>query len=130
MYPTKGFHQLDHFDPKAAADHFRELGYRVFSLPSGISDRGALIRAVKAAVPLDPPIQGDDSWDAFSDSLWGGLDSLETRGVALLWPGSAQLREKQPEDYAIAGEVFADICSTLVTAQATSALKQIVVLCG
>lgn len=130
MYPTKGFHQLDHFDAAAAANHFRELGYRVFCLPSGISDRGALIRAVKAAVPSDPPMRGDDNWDAFSDSLWGGLDSLETRGVALLWPVSAQLKETHPGDYAIASEVFADICSTLVTDQATSALKQIVVLCG
>lgn len=38
-----------------------------------VFDRKALFRCLSASLPMDPPIQSDRSWDALSDSIWGGV---------------------------------------------------------
>jgi len=41
-----------------------------------IVDRDSFFDAVRATSPLDPPLAGYyNSWDALSDSIWGGLEN-------------------------------------------------------
>ncbi|MEM9067995.1 MAG: barstar family protein [Myxococcota bacterium] len=52
--------------------------------------KGEFFDEVKRLFDLDPPLVGWDSWDALSDSLWGGLDRMEAPLVALIWRGGAK----------------------------------------
>ena len=54
------------------------------------------------------------SWDALSDSLWGGLDSLETSRVLIVWLDCDRL-EKSSEDFELALSVLRDITETLAS---------------
>jgi hypothetical protein len=47
---------------------------------------GRFFEAMKALLPLDPPLVGNRSWDALSDSLWSGLDQLAADNIAIVWP--------------------------------------------
>lgn len=40
---------------------------------------------IKERLPLDPPLSGSVNFDAFVDSLWGGLDNQDYERVAIVW---------------------------------------------
>ena len=109
----------------------RRAGWKVYALPAGADDGEGFIRAAAAVLPLDPPLHAMKSWDALSDSLWGGLDRAGDSKVAIAWADAGRLRERSPGDFAIAVEVLADLVDSLGDPDATAGRPvQLAVLVG
>jgi hypothetical protein len=88
-------------------------GWRVFRLPDGIRNKATFFGAIKEVLPLDPPLGTGLKWDALADSIWGGLDDLETDRVLVYWPSNAQMALEAPDDFTTASEIFESIARTL-----------------
>jgi hypothetical protein len=58
----------------------------------------------KDAFPLDPPISGRVNWDAFADSLWGGLDACNQSKIALVIEDAVEFAAGSPREYNVALE--------------------------
>lgn len=93
-------------------------GIPTYVLPRGLANRESFFQGVRAGLPLDPPIVGSRSWDALSDSLWGGIDALESERVVIIWPDSAAM-SAAPEDLEGALKVLADVAASLADPSAT-----------
>lgn len=108
----------------------RELaGWRVFSFPNSLKSRDDFFEAVRTTFPLDPPLQSNRSWDALSDSLWGGIDSLADREILIVWPNSTAMKEFAPDQFAVALGVLMDLAKSVSSEVMTcGAPKSIVVL--
>ena len=99
------------------AEQLCAQGWLVYCLPSGIGDQESFFEAVKAVIPLDPPLIGNRSWDALSDSLWGGLDGIDTKRIAIVWP---QVDLAAPYELEIALSIFEELIYSLGDAEATN----------
>jgi hypothetical protein len=124
-----GVHDLTGSDVATLAGELREAGRKVFILPLGIADRESFFRGVRQAVPLDPPVLSDSNWDALSDSIWNGLDSLDESRVAIVWPESQTMAQVAPDDYVVAQEILANITKSLASAKATVGRPKDVIVC-
>jgi hypothetical protein len=113
MKPKRGLYRAPIPDIDATHDELQALGWRVFVLPKGITDRRSFFEAVRSSLPLDPPVLGDQKWDALSDSLWSGLDRLETDRIALIWPASTTMAEAAPDEFEIARVILENIAGSL-----------------
>lgn len=85
-----------------------------------------LFREFKQKLPLDPPISGNVNWDAFTDSLWSGINDLENDLVALVWRDAWKLRQADNPSFEIAQEVLSTVACQL-TAGAYGASRRKVV---
>lgn len=94
-------------------------GIQTYVLPRGLNSRQAFFDAVRATLPLDPPIVGDRSWDALSDSLWGGLDALASERLLIVWP-NADAMNQSPADLRTALRVLSDVAEMLADVNATN----------
>ena len=105
-------------------------GWTVFELPgTEISDHSSFFDAVRRSLPLSPPLLGDASWDALSDSIWGGLDELEADRIAIVWRETRQLMEGDRSAYEVAVEVLQGISDTIADPEFTAGEpKQVVVV--
>jgi Barstar (barnase inhibitor) len=129
MIPKQGLLQIADFDIETGVRELVNRGDRVFLLPSGIKDRRAFFEGIRKSLPLDPPIVSNYSWDALADSLWGGLDSVDASGIAIIWPGSAEMAEAQPEDFEIAKSILLDLTESMADAEAAvGSVKQVLVV--
>ena len=109
----------------------KTAGFKVLLLKQGISTREALFDAVRQSLPLDPPIVSSRSWDALSDSLWGGLASLDQDRILILWPSSTTMATSSPRDYETAVEVLKDVIASLANDEATQGrAKRLSVILG
>lgn len=98
-------------------------------LPLGIRTKTAFFDAIKATLPLDPPIVGSQSWDALSDSIWNGLDNSTAQQLAIIWPGSDEMARTECEEFEQATSVLSDISDLLADPEATvGQTKALVVL--
>jgi hypothetical protein len=94
-------------------------GWRVFLLDGrAISDKGSFMGEVRNVMPLDPPL-ASDNWDALTDSLWNGLDGLDAKHIAIVWPFSEILKESSPQDYDVALGTLVEIMDSLADPDAT-----------
>jgi hypothetical protein len=60
--------------------------YTIFELDGKIIvDEKTFFKCVANVLPQDPPLSGNINYDAFVDSIWGGLDALGKEKVAILW---------------------------------------------
>ena len=89
-------------------------GWTVFVLPRGIADRVAFFEAVKATLPLDPPLMGSSSWDALSDSVWQGLYDHAASRIAIVWMDSSSMSEHE-----LARDVLEDVAVSLADTELT-----------
>jgi hypothetical protein len=129
MVPKQGLHQLVDFDVEAGARELTDRGCRVFVLPAGIKDKRAFFDGVRQVLPLDPPVVGQHSWDALSDSLWSGLDGVDGSDIAIIWPGAAEMATTDPDDFEIAKSILSDLTESLADHEATvENVKQVVVV--
>jgi Barstar (barnase inhibitor) len=81
-----GVHEVSAEDVHAAAVEGSNSGATVFVLSSeGASSRADFFDAVRTGLRLDPPLIGSKSWDAFSDSLWSGIDGVDSSVVVITW---------------------------------------------
>ena len=94
-------------DLSAAVRRLRQDGWLLLTISGRTADKQTFGDAVRAAVPLDPPIGlGPCNWDALADSLFGGLEGLASPRIALVWLDSDTMRDASPGDFAIALEVL------------------------
>jgi hypothetical protein len=82
--------------------------------------RDAFFDAVRNTLPLDPPLVSNWSWDALSDSLFGGLYALGVNRVVVVWPDAPALRDASPADYATAVSVLNDVAELLAEPKYTN----------
>jgi hypothetical protein len=109
-----GVHEVSPEEAASASLAASSAGARVFAFSTeGASSRADFFSAVRANLPLDPPLIGSRSWDALSDSLWGGIDGLDASIVVITWAGASDLHQNAPEDFAIAMAVLRDLTSSL-----------------
>ncbi len=86
----------------------------MFFLSSGVGGgQDAFFEAVRASVPLDPPLMSNRKWDALSDSLFGGLAELGADRILLVWTDLAEMVAAAPGEAEIALEVLTDVADTL-----------------
>jgi len=129
VIPKQGLHQIENFDHEAGARELADRGYRVFLLPCGIRDKHTFFEGIREVLPLDPPVLSDYSWDALSDSLFTGLDGIDAGGIAIIWPGSAEMAKAQPEDFEIAKSIWSDLTDLLADIKKTVGnVKHVVVI--
>jgi Barstar (barnase inhibitor) len=105
-------------------------GAAVFDLATARgSTRQAFFDAVRAALPLDPPLVRSQSWDTLSDSVWGGLDSLDTRTIVITWRDASTFKDVAPAEFEIASSTLHDVAERLASWEATDGEpKQVSVL--
>jgi barstar (barnase inhibitor) len=108
----------------AQADEVRaeaeRTGIPLYIISTGArSGCAAFFDAVRASLPLDPPVMSSCNWDALSDSLWQGLYDLGVPRVVIMWPDSAPFRAETPQDFDIALAVLADVAEVLADQRAT-----------
>lgn len=109
-----GVHEVTSEQAASAVVEASKVGARVFALSTERASSGAdFFNAVRASLPLDPPLMGLRSWDALSDSLWGGIDRIDASIVVITWTGASDLRLNAPDDFAIAMNVLGDLASSL-----------------
>lgn len=114
MALTAGVHEVTGVGADLAAAEAEAAGARVFELvTTDASDRADFFDAVRAALPLDPPLTQSTNWNALADSLWNGIDSLDDQTIVITWRGAADLRVRSPRDFAMAMAVLGDVASSL-----------------
>jgi hypothetical protein len=114
----RGLHRVPDLEVDETLRELADGGWRVFVLPEGINDRATFFQGVRAVLPLDPPVESDDVWDALSDSLWEGLHGLSDARIAIFWRVSAMERE-DAQSFETATSVLADVCTGLADPGAT-----------
>lgn len=129
MIFNQGLHRFSSFDVNRGSCELADDGWKVFVLPNGLKNTQAFFQGIRSVLPLDPPVLGNDNWDALSDSLWGGLDSLDTKKIAIIWPSSVEMEDTQPEDFEIATSILSGLTESLADVDATLGnVKQILVI--
>jgi Barstar (barnase inhibitor) len=97
-----------------------ESGYPLYLIDTERgSSREVFFEAVKASIPLDPPIHGSRSWEALADSLWEGLHAQHFDRVVILWPDASEMAEDSPREYATAIDVLSGSARNLADPNAT-----------
>lgn len=127
---TQGLREVGGLDVEATRREAQEAGYATFVLPAeGIVDRSSFFDAVRVTLPLDPPLVGSRSWDAFSDSLWQGLYTHPEGRVAILWPNARIMATAASSDFEMALAVIDDVATSLADPRATrGSTKDVVVI--
>jgi hypothetical protein len=90
----------------------REISVFTISVPDG-GGRDAFFAAVRAVLPLDPPVPGSHSWDALSRSLFTGLRGQGVARVEIHWPDAARFAAQYPEDSVPARAVLEFVAASL-----------------
>jgi hypothetical protein len=85
-------------------------GFTLFSIDKPKDAQHFFILA-KAAFPFNPAISGRVHWDAFADSLWGGLVEHPAGKLALVICDATAFRETSGRDFGIAMECLLDAAS-------------------
>ncbi len=115
----RGIHRVRSFAVANDMATLRKENDLVFLLPVGIKDSRTFFEAVKSILPLDPPLVGDRSWDALSDSLWGGIDRLDARRIAVVWPGAVEMEQASPDEFKIVESILVDLSNSLASEEHT-----------
>ena len=119
MKYERGLRRIPDFDLELGGRELADQGWQVFRLPKEIKNKQEFIQAVRAVLPLEPALVGDDNWDAFSDSLWGGLGNLSMKKIAIIWPRSLRFATTEPEQFDIAKGILSDLIESLADIEAT-----------
>ncbi|WP_326560011.1 barstar family protein [Micromonospora sp. NBC_01796] len=99
---------------EAATASARMQGMRVYSLSTGAGGgRDAFFDAVRATLPLDPPLASNYSWDALADSIFGGLVILDVDRVLVVWTDAAEMTAAAPVDADTAASVLVQTAADL-----------------
>jgi hypothetical protein len=127
-----GLTKVDNLNVMAVVEEARKEGRAAYVLPStGVVNRESFFEAVRATLPLDPPLVGSRSWDALSDSLWSGLNAIGEKRIVIVWPNSTTMRRSAADDYDLAWNILADVAATLADPKATNGNpKEVTILLG
>jgi hypothetical protein len=119
MKINQGLSHVRDLDVEAITREAAPSGFRVFVLPSRIDSRESFFDAVREILPMDPPLLASRSWDALSDSLWGGLYSIDEDRILIVWPNSGALATSAAKEYETALSVLKDLITTLADNETT-----------
>ena len=108
-----GLARLPELDFTAARVGLEATRHRVITLPAGIVDKATFFAAVRANVPLDPPLAADQ-WDLLDDSLFEGLLALPDDRIAILWSGAGEMRASDPHAFSVAIQVLENAALSLI----------------
>lgn len=99
MVIDTGFHEVSAADVPRILGEAARQGVLAFTLSTaGRTDQEAFFKAVRTALPLDPPLgTARMVWEALADSLWGGLDALKAPRVVIVWPDARPVADAQGE---------------------------------
>lgn len=119
MEPVRGIHTLSASDTeRVTAEAASQKAAIYFIRGDKVVDCASFFDAVRASLPLNPPIFSNDNWDALSDSIWNGLDELDTDRILIVWSNSDRLKES-PKDFETALYVLQDITETIASPEFT-----------
>jgi hypothetical protein len=79
----------------------KALAFKLYCIRSPIDSKD-FFEQVRSAYPLDPAISGDVNWDAFADSIWGGLDACPDLKIALVINDVTVFRESNYQEFEVA----------------------------
>lgn len=92
----------------------------------GSGDREAIFEAFRRDLPMDPPVQTAHSWEALSDSLFGGLLSLASTRVVILWEDAAQHESLRAGATGEALSILTEVAELLSSPQVTGGNSKLV----
>ncbi len=78
-----------------------------------IADRNSFFDCARANLPMDPPLFSNRSWDAFSDSLWGGIDALPESKILIVWRKANTMASASCSDFEIAKGILLELANSL-----------------
>lgn len=120
MKPSSGLHHLGPSDLEAVLGAARSGGWTLFELDgSEIVDCKSFFDRAREILPMAPPLLGSHSWDALSDSVWGGLYELDTKKLLVVWRDANQMASRARSDYDIAIEILNDLARDMGSAKDT-----------
>ncbi|MFG2974444.1 hypothetical protein ACGFYY_15815 [Streptomyces sp. NPDC048331] len=93
---------------------------------NGSGDRDAIFEAFRRDLPMDPPVQSARSWEALSDSLFGGLFSLTSTRVVILWEDDARHESIRAGAAAEALSILTEVAELLGSPQVTGGHTKLV----
>ncbi len=89
-----------------------QRGFYIFELDGEhVKDAQSFFREAVNLFPQDPQLSGSVNWDAFLDSLWGGLDKLGKGRVAFIWTKVEKMLVHGLPDLLVAVECFSQLAS-------------------
>jgi len=77
----------------------------------GVGNKKELITKISTSINLDPPLISANNWDAFSDSLWGGIDVLSENRTMLILKDCSSFKRQCPDDWDTLLEILTDSVS-------------------
>ena len=103
---------------KSSRRFLEQNGFRVFELDGqNVRDAQSFFDESLKLFPFDPPLSGRLHWDAFQDSLWGGLADLGERHVAIVWTKAERMFESGLPDLFIVVDIIQNIASEIGTTE-------------
>jgi hypothetical protein len=108
LIPAYGVHDRRSVPAAELVANLRSHGWLVYEIVGAPASRAAFHEAIRA-LPGEPPLGPGPNWNALKDSLGGGLFELQQEQVAIVWAGSGQLAEHDPDSYRIAREILTDL---------------------
>lgn len=102
-----------------ARDQAVANGDAVFELAPKDNTRQSLFDAVRTSLPLDPPVEGSRSWDALSDSIFGGLHLVDARTILITWADASKFRDAAPAEFVVVSGILDDVANLLANWEAT-----------
>ncbi|WP_241244818.1 barstar family protein [Burkholderia ambifaria] len=124
MLDKPGIFVIGSIEARCIADELRRSGWLVIFLPESIASKSQFFDAIRDNCPLDPPLQGNRSWDALADSLWSGLDEVDNERIVIFWLGSNRLVAAEPDASVIATDIFRDLSVSLADSNVTASKEK------
>lgn len=106
-----GFYLIDSLSMKDILLSKEESGVLIFFLSGDIASKNDFISSLNATIPMDPPLLQMNNWDATSDSLGSGLDTLIDRALVIAWPNASLMKSCNGEDFQIACNILEEAAS-------------------
>lgn len=92
----------------------KKKGYHILKMDGeNVKDAKSFFKEIVNVFPQDPPLSGQCNWDAFTDSLWGGLDEIAQERVAFIWTKVEEMFEYGIPDLFTALDCFKELASSV-----------------
>lgn len=99
-------------------NNLNEKGFKVYTLDGrNISNVYNFFKEAIKVLPQDPPLFGRTNFDAFVDSIWGGVDEAGYDKVAIMWEKSNNIINKSPNDLNRIVRCFEELAESFKTSE-------------
>jgi len=101
-------------DSTILLDCLKRAGFTVLTLDGKVVfDGPSFFAEAIRMLPLDPPLSGNVNWDVFSDSLWGGIDQLGLKQIAIVWRRAENMVQADLLEFLLAFDCLKNMASTI-----------------